>query len=178
MTACPCAQLMVREHSLHELEAAASVPPMRTRARCAAGRDAQPARPRLGPDRHRRRVRDHLRAEDLVEIVENSMSSETYDLLKRPDELFIVNKATRIRSSSRTSCGYPRALARCVRRFPRRHVHQRHASELRVDPQARCVRRGLRPVRRIPARIARRRACRCEDRHRDLARNAAVPVLS
>jgi GTP cyclohydrolase-4 len=29
----------------------------------------------------------------LVEIVEQSMSSETYDLLKRPDELFIVNKA-------------------------------------------------------------------------------------
>jgi GTP cyclohydrolase-4 len=34
-----------------------------------------------------------IRAEDLVEIVENSMSSETYDLLKRPDEFFIVNKA-------------------------------------------------------------------------------------
>ncbi len=33
------------------------------------------------------------RAEDLVEIVENSMSSETYDLLKRPDEFFVVNKA-------------------------------------------------------------------------------------
>ena len=31
--------------------------------------------------------------EDLIEIVENSMSSETYDLLKRPDELFVVNKA-------------------------------------------------------------------------------------
>ena len=36
---------------------------------------------------------DAVRAEDLVEIVENSMSSETYDLLKRPDEFFIVNKA-------------------------------------------------------------------------------------
>ena len=34
-----------------------------------------------------------IRAEDLVEIVESSMSSETYDLLKRPDEFFIVNKA-------------------------------------------------------------------------------------
>jgi GTP cyclohydrolase-4 len=34
-----------------------------------------------------------IAAEDLVEIVENSMSSETYDLLKRPDEFFIVNKA-------------------------------------------------------------------------------------
>jgi GTP cyclohydrolase-4 len=36
---------------------------------------------------------DDIRAEDLVEIVESSMSSETYDLLKRPDEFFIVNKA-------------------------------------------------------------------------------------
>jgi GTP cyclohydrolase-4 len=34
-----------------------------------------------------------VRAEDLVEIVENAMSSETYDLLKRPDEFFVVNKA-------------------------------------------------------------------------------------
>jgi GTP cyclohydrolase-4 len=34
-----------------------------------------------------------IRAEDLVGIVEASMSSETYDLLKRPDELFVVNRA-------------------------------------------------------------------------------------
>ena len=34
-----------------------------------------------------------IRAEDLVEIVESPMSSETYDLLKRPDELFVVTKA-------------------------------------------------------------------------------------
>ena len=36
-----------------------------------------------------------MRAEDLVEIVESAMSSETYDLLKRPDEFFVVNKAHR-----------------------------------------------------------------------------------
>ena len=36
-----------------------------------------------------------VRAEDLVEIVEASMSSENYDLLKRPDELFVVEKAHR-----------------------------------------------------------------------------------
>ena len=34
-----------------------------------------------------------IAAEDLVQIIESSMSSETYDLLKRPDELFLVNKA-------------------------------------------------------------------------------------
>jgi GTP cyclohydrolase-4 len=32
-------------------------------------------------------------ADDLVRIVEASMSSEIYELLKRPDELFVVNRA-------------------------------------------------------------------------------------
>jgi GTP cyclohydrolase-4 len=36
-----------------------------------------------------------LRAEDLVGIVERSMSSETYELLKRPDEFYVVDKAHR-----------------------------------------------------------------------------------
>jgi GTP cyclohydrolase-4 len=34
-------------------------------------------------------------AEDLVHIVEGAMSSENYNLLKRPDELFVVAKAHR-----------------------------------------------------------------------------------
>jgi GTP cyclohydrolase-4 len=94
MTACPCAQLMVREHSLRELEAAGF-----------STADANRALDALPVATHNQRGRgsvligtegafsDHLRAEDLVEIVESSMSSETYDLLKRPDEFFIVNKA-------------------------------------------------------------------------------------
>jgi GTP cyclohydrolase-4 len=96
MTACPCAQLMVREHSLRELETAGF-----------STADANRALDALPVATHNQRGRgsvligtegefsDHLRAEDLVEIVENSMSSETYDLLKRPDEFFIVNKAHR-----------------------------------------------------------------------------------
>ena len=36
-----------------------------------------------------------IQAADLVSIVENAMSSEIYDLLKRPDEFFVVNKAHR-----------------------------------------------------------------------------------
>ncbi|MCQ3972731.1 MAG: GTP cyclohydrolase I FolE2, partial [Anaerolineae bacterium] len=36
-----------------------------------------------------------IRAQDLVHIVEGAMSSENYDLLKRPDELFVVAKAHR-----------------------------------------------------------------------------------
>ncbi|HYZ16006.1 MAG TPA: GTP cyclohydrolase MptA, partial [Candidatus Acidoferrum sp.] len=94
MTACPCAQLMVREHSLRELMEAGF-----TQA------DAERALDALPVATHNQRGRggvyigvegamsDELRAEDLVEIVESSMSSETYDLLKRPDEFFIVNKA-------------------------------------------------------------------------------------
>ncbi|MBV8689580.1 MAG: GTP cyclohydrolase I FolE2 [Candidatus Eremiobacteraeota bacterium] len=93
MTACPCAQQMVREHSLHELEEAGF-------SRADAGRalDALPAAT------HNQRGRGSIlignatlpqtiAAADLVEIVENAMSSETYDLLKRPDEFFVVNKA-------------------------------------------------------------------------------------
>jgi GTP cyclohydrolase-4 len=96
MTACPCAQLMVREHSLRELESAGF-----------STADANRALDALPVATHNQRGRGSvligtdgefakdLRAEDLVEIVESSMSSETYDLLKRPDEFFIVNKAHR-----------------------------------------------------------------------------------
>ena len=94
MTACPCAQLMVREHSVRELVEAGFSPA-----------DAQRALDALPMATHNQRGRGsvmigtgdgrdvEIDAQDLVEIVENSMSSETYDLLKRPDEFFIVNKA-------------------------------------------------------------------------------------
>jgi GTP cyclohydrolase-4 len=94
MTACPCAQLMVREHSIRELQEAGF-----------SAADAIRAVDALPVATHNQRGRggiyvgaespfsDDLRAEDLVEIVESSMSSETYDLLKRPDEFFVVNKA-------------------------------------------------------------------------------------
>ncbi len=94
MTACPCAQAMVREHSLLELVDAGF-----------SEADARRALDALPVATHNQRGRgsillgaeelhaDAIRAEDLVEIVENAMSSETYDLLKRPDEFFIVNKA-------------------------------------------------------------------------------------
>jgi len=94
MTACPCAQLMVREHSLRELTEAGFSEADAHRALDALPAATHNQRGRgsvlIGvPDERRSEVR----AEDLVEIVENSMSSETYDLLKRPDEFFIVNKA-------------------------------------------------------------------------------------
>ncbi|HUY11503.1 MAG TPA: GTP cyclohydrolase MptA [Candidatus Dormibacteraeota bacterium] len=94
MTACPCAQQMMRENSLHELADAGFT-----------NEEAERALDALPGATHNQRGRgsvligvtdsrsDAVRAEDLVEIVESSMSSETYDLLKRPDEFFIVNKA-------------------------------------------------------------------------------------
>jgi len=94
MTACPCAQAMIREQSFRELQEAGF-----------SGDDAQRALDALPVATHNQRGRGtvligtsgatfgDVRAADLVEIVENAMSSETYDLLKRPDEFFIVNKA-------------------------------------------------------------------------------------
>jgi GTP cyclohydrolase-4 len=94
MTACPCAQLMVREHSMHELMEAGFSHADATRALDALPVATHNQRGRgsvligVAPEQP-----DAVRAEDLVEIVESAMSSETYDLLKRPDEFFIVNKA-------------------------------------------------------------------------------------
>jgi GTP cyclohydrolase-4 len=94
MTACPCAQLMVREHSQRELMEAGF-----------SERDAARALDALPVATHNQRGRGSIligidpsqpidvRPEDLVEIVEGAMSSETYGLLKRPDEFFVVNKA-------------------------------------------------------------------------------------
>jgi GTP cyclohydrolase IV len=93
MTACPCAQEMMRERS--------------ERALLDAGFDANAAARALDAlpqATHNQRSRGSLlighpgapeaiAVEDVIEIVENAMSSETYELLKRPDELFVVNKA-------------------------------------------------------------------------------------
>ena len=92
MTACPCAQAMVREQSFNDLREAGF-----------SQADAQRALDALPIATHNQRGRGSVligitsgevpEVEDLVEIVENAMSSETYDLLKRPDEFFVVNKA-------------------------------------------------------------------------------------
>jgi GTP cyclohydrolase-4 len=92
MMACPCAQDMVRANARQRLiegglEAALAD---RVLALIPVATHNQRGRGRLivGTDHP-------VRAKDLVEIVEGSMSSETYDLLKRPDELVVVEKAHR-----------------------------------------------------------------------------------
>ena len=106
ITACPCAQSMVAEQSRERLLAEGfseeqirrvlDVVPIathnqRSRGTLLIGGDAS------------------LDIPAMVEIVEQSMSSETYDLLKRPDELFVVNKAHR----------QPRFVEDCVREMLR-----------------------------------------------------------
>ncbi|MDQ6662119.1 MAG: GTP cyclohydrolase MptA [Chloroflexota bacterium] len=90
MVACPCAQDMVhsfaqvrlREEGFPEdvIEKMLSVTPLATHNQ--RGR----ATLLIGSD-------EHVDARDLIMLVEGAMSSENYGLLKRPDELYIVNKA-------------------------------------------------------------------------------------
>jgi GTP cyclohydrolase IV len=92
MMACPCAQDMVRGQARERLlesgldgalaERVLELVPIATHNQRGQGRLLVGG----GPP---------VRAEDLVAIVEDSMSAETYDLLKRPDELLMVEKAHR-----------------------------------------------------------------------------------
>jgi GTP cyclohydrolase-4 len=90
MVACPCAQDMVHSYAAVRLqeegfskdviEQVLSVTPLATHNQ--RGR----ATLMIGTD-------SDLDARDLVDLAESAMSSENYGLLKRPDELYIVNKA-------------------------------------------------------------------------------------
>ena len=92
MTVCPCAQDMMRNYSKDLLMEEGF-----------SKEDSQRIVDIIPIASHNQRGRGTLligseqpvRAENLVHIVEASMSSETYELLKRPDEFFIVNKAHR-----------------------------------------------------------------------------------
>jgi GTP cyclohydrolase I/GTP cyclohydrolase-4 len=90
INACPCAQGLVRGRATERL------------AEAGFDEDAVETILRLVPlATHNQRGRGTLlvgteatlNAEDLVELVEASMSSPIYELLKRPDELFVVEHA-------------------------------------------------------------------------------------
>ena len=90
INACPCAQGLVREQAAARLgeagfgdldvERILELVPLATHNQRGRGTLY------LG-------TRVRLNAEDLVDIVERSMSSPVYELLKRPDELFVVEHA-------------------------------------------------------------------------------------
>jgi len=92
VTACPCAQDMVRSYSRELLLDEGF-------SESDAGRILEVLPIASHNQRGRGTLlvgsRQQVRAENLVHIVEASMSSETYELLKRPDEFFVVNKAHR-----------------------------------------------------------------------------------
>jgi GTP cyclohydrolase I/GTP cyclohydrolase-4 len=90
INACPCAQGMVRERAAERLGEAGF-----------AGADVERILELVPLATHNQRGRGaltigteaRLRAEDLVDVVERSMSSPIFALLKRPDELFVVEHA-------------------------------------------------------------------------------------
>lgn len=92
LTVCPCAQDMVRESSVAKL-----------RDNGYSEAESERILGLLPLASHNQRGRgtlllgseERLSAEDLVSIVEASMSSEIYELLKRPDELYVVEQAHR-----------------------------------------------------------------------------------
>jgi MptA/FolE2 family GTP cyclohydrolase len=90
INACPCAQGLVREEAAERLGDAGF-----------DDADVERILQLVPLATHNQRGRGtlylgtslRLNAEDLVEIVESSMSSPVYELLKRPDELFVVEHA-------------------------------------------------------------------------------------
>jgi GTP cyclohydrolase-4 len=90
LTACPCAQEMVRAHTWEELlkagftteqvEEVLKVVPLASHNQRGRGTLL------LGTG-------EKIEAQDLVAIVEESMSSPIYDLLKRPDEFHVIKEA-------------------------------------------------------------------------------------
>ncbi len=106
MTACPCAQELVA--GARPRTAARRWVLGRRRGahpRARARRDPQPARPRHARNRLPRESRPDRRCRTLLAIVESSFSSEIYELMKRVDEVEVVEKAHR----------QPRFVEDCVR---------------------------------------------------------------
>lgn len=92
LTVCPCAQDMVRAYSRDLLM-----------SRGYGADEARKITDLLPLASHNQRGRatvmlggaGNIKAESLVHLAEASMSSEIYELLKRPDEFFVVHKAHR-----------------------------------------------------------------------------------
>ena len=160
MTACPCAQELVAGRSRErlaaegftddEIERVLEAVPVATHNQRGIGslHIGRPEGVELDVD-----------ARDLLHIVEQSMSSEIYELMKRSDEVAVVEKAHR----------NPRFVEDCVREMVRRvaeaypqlargRLRARPPGEPGDDPPPLRGRRALRPARRDPRRARERRA--------------------
>ena len=163
MTACPCAQGLVAGRVARAPRRPTASPTTRSSAssrRCRWPRTTSAAWARcyLGLPED---CETDMDAAELLAIVEDSMSSEIYELMKRSDEGAVVEKAHR----------RPRFVEDCVReairgaieRFgepARRRVRLRAPGEPRDDPSAQRRRRALRAARRAAPRARRGRARR------------------
>src|SRR6266513_2964580 len=121
MTACPCAQEMVMERSQERL-----------RSQGFTDDEVERVFDSVPVATHNQRglgtlyigcpegCEEAVQAESLLEIVESSMSSEIYELMKRPDEVEVVEKAHR----------HPRFVEDCVREMIRMAVERfRHLGD-------------------------------------------------
>ncbi len=88
-TACPCARNMNEEYARHLLEKEGYPPKEAARI---AGILPLASHNQRGRGTLLVGTREKIGAEQLVHLVEMSMSSEVYGLLKRPDEFFVVHK--------------------------------------------------------------------------------------
>lgn len=115
MTACPCAQELVLDRALRRLEQAGI-----------AAHEAAAVLREVPVATHNQRgigtlhigategCAEGVEATDLLAIVESSMSSEIYELMKRPDEALVVERAHRT----------PRFVEDCVREMVRQAVER------------------------------------------------------
>ena len=115
-----------------------------------------------------------------MDIVERSMSSEIYELLKRPDELYVVDKAHRNpRFVEDVVREMLRQRRRDLSRPPGRLLRPGPPGELRGHPRAQRLRRALRHHGGDPPRArrqdVRRAAHRPERVARGLGEASAVP---
>lgn len=96
MTACPCAQLMVREQAERDLGGAGFTPEAieQVLAIMPIASHNQRGRARLSIGLPLA-VADTVVIEEMIAITEEAMSSPTYELLKRPDEYAVVERAHR-----------------------------------------------------------------------------------
>ena len=159
MTACPCAQTLVEGRSRErlladgfseaEIERIFAAVPVATHNQRGLGTL------HIGCPED---CDNDIDAQTLLSVVENSMSSEIYELMKRSDEGAVVEKAHR----------RPRFVEDCVREMVRGVVdqlpdphraplHLRSPGEPRDDPPAQRDRRAVRAAGRDPARAADRR---------------------
>jgi GTP cyclohydrolase IV len=115
MTACPCAQEMVTERAAERLAAdgfsADEIARVFETVPVATHNQRGIGTLYVGCPES---CSDAVEAEALLEIVETSMSSEIYELMKRPDELEVVEKAHR----------QPRFVEDCAREMVRQAVEQ------------------------------------------------------